>query len=189
MADIFISYASQDRDRINVLAKALAETQGWSVWWDLDVPFGKPFDQVIEETLKNARCVIVAWSTNSVSSGWVIEEAQYGRDREILVPVLLDNVAIPLGFRRLQAAYLVDWSGRSNSPVFQKLVSDISTVIGTPAKHHDNMQEKPIHTSAVKTAMIKAFTWAFFPPSEWKNSTIFLLFIVLAIILLWSVGP
>ena len=32
MADIFISYAKEDRARIEPLAKALAE-QGWSVWW------------------------------------------------------------------------------------------------------------------------------------------------------------
>src|SRR5512133_1285673 len=30
MADIFISYASEDRGRIQPLAKALAETQSWS---------------------------------------------------------------------------------------------------------------------------------------------------------------
>ncbi len=48
MSDIFISYASEDRNRIEPLAKALA-AQGWSVWWDREVPFGRDFDEIIEE--------------------------------------------------------------------------------------------------------------------------------------------
>lgn len=32
MADIFISYATEDRERAKALAEAL-ELRGWSVWW------------------------------------------------------------------------------------------------------------------------------------------------------------
>jgi TIR domain len=51
MADIFISYASQDRDRAKALADALA-AQGSSVWWDRVIPPGRVFDEVIEEALR-----------------------------------------------------------------------------------------------------------------------------------------
>ena len=50
MADIFISYASEDRLRAEPLAKALEE-QGWSVWWDRTIPPGETFDQVIATQL------------------------------------------------------------------------------------------------------------------------------------------
>ena len=43
MSDIFISYASADRDRARLLADALAQ-KGWSVWWDRTIPPGKEFD-------------------------------------------------------------------------------------------------------------------------------------------------
>ena len=33
MADIFVSYASDDRDRVQSLVEAL-EAEGWTVWWD-----------------------------------------------------------------------------------------------------------------------------------------------------------
>ena len=58
MADIFISYARADRPRAARLAQAL-EHDGWSVWWDREIPPGRSFDEVIEEALAQARCVIV----------------------------------------------------------------------------------------------------------------------------------
>jgi TIR domain-containing protein len=56
VSDIFVSYASADRDRARAVAQALTE-HGWSVWWDRTIPPGKQFDEVIEEALDAARCV------------------------------------------------------------------------------------------------------------------------------------
>ena len=84
MADIFISYAKQDRARIAPLAKALAE-QGWSVWWDRQIPAGRTWREVIGEALENARAVIVAWSEASATSRWVQEEADWGLERKLLM--------------------------------------------------------------------------------------------------------
>jgi len=97
MADIFISYASEDRSRVEQLAKAL-EDQGWSVFWDRTIPAGKTWRQVIGEALETARSVIVAWSKTSVDSRWVQEEADRGLERNILIPILIDKLKPPLGF-------------------------------------------------------------------------------------------
>jgi len=133
VGDIFISYARPDRARVEPLARALSQ-QGWSVWWDRDIPFGKTFDQVIAEAIGAARCVIVVWSGAAVQSHWVVEEAHEGHRRNILVPVQIDPVAPPLGFRRLQAADLTGWTGRPSHPEFRKLLRDIESVmdLGVP---------------------------------------------------------
>jgi hypothetical protein len=108
MSDIFISYASPDRDKARALAGVL-DAKGWSVWWDRTIPPGKEFDEVIETALDSAKCVVVLWSKSSITSSWVKTEAADAMRRKVLVPALIDQVKIPLEFRRLQAADLSRW--------------------------------------------------------------------------------
>src|ERR1043166_7561937 len=129
MNDIFISYASNDRETAQKFADSL-EGFGWSVWWDREIPVGKTYDQVIEEELNAARCVLVLWSKQSVQSRWVKTEASAGADRENLVPVLIDRVPIPLEFRRIQTAVLADWDGDKSNPEFLKLRQAIEEMVG-----------------------------------------------------------
>ena len=110
MADIFLSYAREDLAVARSLA-AWLEHNGWSVWWDRKIYAGKVFDTVITRELSAARCVLVLWTRHSVGSDWVKDEATEGVQRQILVPVVLDEVPVPLGFRRIQAARLVGWEG------------------------------------------------------------------------------
>ena len=93
MADIFLSYDRVDRERAQRLAAAI-EAQGWTLWWDRHITAGMTFDEVIARGLAAARCMIVLWSTASVISHWVREDADEGLRRNILVPVLIDNVPL-----------------------------------------------------------------------------------------------
>jgi formylglycine-generating enzyme required for sulfatase activity len=131
MSDIFISYAREDCPRAEAIAEAL-EGHGWSVWWDWNIPAGKTFRQVIQEHLDKARCVIVLWSARSAVSEWVIDEATEGRKRRVLVPVLIENVEPPLGFRQTQTVDLTGWRGESTAPTFLRLCTDIEALIGSP---------------------------------------------------------
>ena len=129
MNDIFISYDSEDRAIAHKFADAL-ESRGWSIWWDREIPLGKAFDQVIEEELNAARCVIVLWSKQSVRSRWVKTEAAAAADRECLLPVLIDDVAIPFEFKRIQTAMLMNWAGDAADPEFKRLVQAIEHLLG-----------------------------------------------------------
>ncbi len=126
MTDVFISYASEDRDRARKLASAL-EARGWSVWWDRKIIAGQAFDQVIEHELETAKCVVVLWSKDSISSEWVKNEAAVAAERGVLVPALIDNVKLPLEFRRKQTADLVSWDGAPSDEGFQALCDGVAT--------------------------------------------------------------
>jgi hypothetical protein len=137
MSDVFLSYSSEDRAWANLLADCL-QKQGWSIWWDRTIPAGKTFIKVISEALSNARSVVVIWSHKSVDSDWVQEEAEKGRKRGILVPVLKENVEPPMGFGLIQAADLSGWDGDLEAAEFKKLIQDLTGILSSP-----NQQELP----------------------------------------------
>jgi len=128
MSDIFISYAREDRDKAQALA-AVLEAQGWSVWWDRSIPAGRSFDQVIEEALNAAKCVIALWSRPSVGSDWVKTEAAEGLVRKVLVPVRIEETNLPLEFRRLQTVDLSGWKGDSADPELRQLLQAVASLL------------------------------------------------------------
>jgi hypothetical protein len=128
MSDIFISYARADKEKAELLANAFSR-KGWSVWWDREIPPGKSFDETIEKALSSARSVVVLWSRTSVASRWVKTEAAEGAERGILVPALIDNVKIPLEFKRIEAADLSDWRGDSSHREFDQLMRTVSGLV------------------------------------------------------------
>jgi hypothetical protein len=127
VSDIFVSYAKEDRDRVEPLARALA-SHGWDVFWDRAIPTGKTWREVIGAKLNAARCIVVVWSRSSIDSDWVQEEADVGRERRILAPVLIDDVKPPLGFRAVQAANLSGWDGAATAPALAQLLTDIGKI-------------------------------------------------------------
>jgi len=143
MSDIFISYARADKEIAALLANAFSR-KGWSVWWDREIPPGKSFDEVIENALNSARCVIVLWSKDSVSSRWVKTEAAEGASRGILVPALIEKVQIPLEFKRIEAADLSDWQGDSPHTEFDQLLRTVASMVeGMPRTKSYGRQRVP----------------------------------------------
>jgi tetratricopeptide (TPR) repeat protein len=124
MADVFMSYSSEDRDRVRPLAQAL-QAKGFSVWWDRALAAGDDYAAVIKRELDSAKVVIVAWSQQSAASPWVRDEAGLARTKGRLVPVLLDKVDIPLGFGTIHTEDLTNWQGGSNAPEIAILAESI----------------------------------------------------------------
>jgi hypothetical protein len=132
MIDIFISYAREDESRIKPLVAAF-EAEGWSVFWDRRIPAGSSWRNHIGAALQQARCVVVAWSVHSLESNWVAEEADDGKMRQVLVPVSLDAVMPPRGFREIQSADLTDWKPGQASENLTQLLGDIRRLLGSSA--------------------------------------------------------
>lgn len=85
---------------------------------------------MIEQALEEAKCVVVVWSQNSIQSEWVFNEAEEGKVCQMLVPVLIDNVRPPLGFRHIHAVRLINWQGDASHSEFSMLIESIETAIG-----------------------------------------------------------
>ena len=81
MADIFLSYAKEDREVARKIATLLGNA-GWVVWWDRRIPAGRTWRSVLEEALRDMRCMVVLWSTHSIESDWVRDEADEARAPE-----------------------------------------------------------------------------------------------------------
>ncbi len=132
MADVFLSYAREDQSRARVIADALSH-RGWTVWWDRKTPPGLSFDEVIERELSICHCAIVLWSANSVKSRWVLTEANDAAERNILVPVRIEDVKVPFEFRRLHAADLTEWDGARDDDQWNQIVDRVSELVA-PSK-------------------------------------------------------
>ena len=130
MTDIFLSYASDDRERVAHLVETF-EAQGWSVWWDRRIVPGTSFDDVIEQAISQAACVVVVWTEVSTTSDWVRREALFGLDKDILVPVVLDDIELPFAFRRTQAANLIGWPQDQIGGGLESLLQGIGQVLGS----------------------------------------------------------
>ena len=121
---VFFSYASADRARAEKIIAALT-ARGYPVWWDRHIEGGTAYARMIEGALFESEVVIVAWSRASLDSNWVRDEAEYGRDHRRLVPIRLDEVEPPIGFRQYQMVDFTAWDGRPDSAVVTRLVSAI----------------------------------------------------------------
>ena len=130
MTDVFVSYKSEERERVAPLVRCL-EGQGWSVFWDRKIPPGQTWNSWIRQHLDEAKCVVVVWTEASVGSDWVHEEAGQGKSRGVLIPVKLDAVEPPLGFGLIQAADLTEWQGRPDESEFATLLQFMAELIGS----------------------------------------------------------
>jgi TolB-like protein/predicted Zn-dependent protease len=142
MADIFISYARPDRARIERLAAAL-ESQGFSVWWDRQIEGGAEFAKSIEVELGAATAVIVAWSEHSLDSHWVRDEADFAREANKLLPLLLDGVLPPLGSRQLHTIDFSNWDETTGHPAFGELIQSVGAAV------RSNIQQAATEREAV----------------------------------------
>ena len=98
MADVFISYSSQDRAVAAELASEL-EQAGVSAWWDRELVAGEDFDRVIEKEIEDSKIVLVLWSEGAASSRWVRDEASLAIKLDKYCPVKISAMTLPLGFR------------------------------------------------------------------------------------------
>ena len=117
MTDLFVSYKSEDRTRVQPLVEALT-ADGISLWWDAHIGGGDRWRESIESNLGSAQCVLVVWSKRSTGAEghFVRDEATRAQRRGAYLPVRIDAVEPPLGFGEIQALSLEGWRGKRDDP-------------------------------------------------------------------------
>jgi len=126
--DLFVSFSHHDHDRVSPLVKVFEE-QGWTVFWAPYIRTGVEWETLIERELKAARCVVVVWSAQAVASDWVRAEARTALARKVLVPVKLDEVAIPLRYDNIQTFDLTRWTAQPSATPLEGLVASIAVYV------------------------------------------------------------
>jgi hypothetical protein len=158
MADVFLSYAREDSARAEQVAQGLQQA-GLEVFWDNEIPPGATWADHIEQKLGQCKALIVLWSEHSTKSQWVREEARMGRDKGVLIPVLIDASQPPFGFGEVQAANLANWAGAADDPNWRRFVDAVSRFAQGAAKPVQAPAPAPM-PSAPRTAP---------PPSGWTD--------------------
>lgn len=145
MADIFISYSQTDGAWVGRLVDAL-KNEGWTVWSDLEIRAGEPFDRAIERTLPLVRCVVAVWSQHATDSDWVRAESAWAKRRKKLVSIRIeDELVLPIEFFHIHSADFSAWDGSRSSQEFRNLVRDVRRIAGPPQPHTDTSRLGPSH--------------------------------------------
>jgi hypothetical protein len=128
LTDVFISYARADRNRVRLIAAALA-AEGFSVWWDPNIKPGAQWNAAIRQALEEAGCVVTCWSKTSVKSQWVAAETTRGNARGVLIPVMIETCEPPIPFNMTQSADLVAWRGDGADPNWTAALERIRALV------------------------------------------------------------
>ena len=132
MSHVFVSYARPDEPLAQQVADCL-RSDGFEVWRDDELPAHRPYAEVIEERINQARAVVVLWSAEAAKSHWVRAEADTARGAATLVQASLDGTLPPMPFNQIQCADLKAWDGQRTAPGWRKLVGSVSELAGAPA--------------------------------------------------------
>jgi hypothetical protein len=103
---VFLSHASEDKERFVIPFATSLRQRGIEVWldkWEI-LPGDSLVDKLFEEGLKEADAVLVVVSAASVSKPWVREELNTAIVNRItkqtkVIPVLLDDSDVPESLR------------------------------------------------------------------------------------------
>ena len=147
--DVFISYAHEDRSRVESITQQL-RARGFSVWTDAELPGARVWSLQLQHAIERCSAFVVLISLASVGSAFVRKELTFAVNKgRPLVPVRIDDT-MTLGNLELLAAdvQIVDCFGGDDvdeiaeaisaaqtesayrRPVFARTVSSVLVTIG-----------------------------------------------------------
>ncbi|MBI1360979.1 MAG: TIR domain-containing protein [Alphaproteobacteria bacterium] len=140
MADVFICYSREDRDRVRPIAEGL-EAEGWNVWW---APSGSPQgeNEDADRELSSAGAILVVWSAASRASEYVRSEAATGLYKNKLIQTRIDHASPPRPFDQVEVMDLGLWSGERNDPNWRAVVSAVRHYARAPGSERPQVMRR-----------------------------------------------
>ena len=129
MADVFISYSRENQAVVRLLADAVRR-EGYSLWWDDELPPHRSYGDVITEQIGEAKAAIVVWSQGAAASEWVRAEADLARNQKKLTQTSIDGHMPPMPFNQIQFASIGDWTGEADHPGWRKVRESLAVLCG-----------------------------------------------------------
>lgn len=129
MVDVFISYTREHEAFVQQLAEAVRR-EGYSVWWDEELPAHLSYSEVISEKIGAAKAAIVVWSESAAASQWVRAEADLARVQKKLIQTSIDGRMPPMPFNQIQFASIGDWRGEDGHPGWSKVKQSLAALCG-----------------------------------------------------------
>jgi len=135
---VFISHASEDKERFVVgFARRLRENgvDAWLDQWEMQ-PGDSLVDKIFEQGLKNAQAVILVISAKSITKPWVRQELNVSVVKRIdqgikLIPVVIDQCDIPESLRATIWQRIDDVN--SYDAAFERILAAIFDTSSKPA--------------------------------------------------------
>lgn len=125
--DVFVSYKREDADLVEPIVRKL-RTFGLDVWLDTRLHAGSAFDQQIADRLASARCVLVCWTPQAISSEWVRSEATSANNEQKLVACFLKPTTLIAPFNIVQTENLAGWFGEDDHAGWAKVLTRIAAL-------------------------------------------------------------
>jgi len=131
MGEIFISYKQEERERMRPIAHGL-RALGVDVWFDERPQPDRSFTEEITQLVQSCKAQLVCWSPAAVASEWVRGEAEKGRQRGILIAVMIEPCDLPPPFNMHHAENMQGWSGDARHNGWRKVCDAIGRKLERP---------------------------------------------------------
>lgn len=137
--------------------------------WDDRLEGGEHFRDTIERQLAVADLVIVVWSERARTSRWVLDEAERGAQRGVLLPIRLDATALPLGFGGFQVVDFSNWDGDYQREIWRRFLRRIAVLPNAKAVAPQRIAASLARQIALVTLMwgtaIGGVLWTLYSPT------------------------
>jgi hypothetical protein len=126
MADVYIVYASEDRNIAKILHDLISEQ--WTVWWD-DYIVG-PYSNKIEKEIEKSGCVIALFSRVSREKITVLAELDLAvKLKRIIIPIKIEAVEPTYPHNINSTIDLSTWNGEYDNYNFLLLQKKLAKVV------------------------------------------------------------